>query len=176
MTKAASQARVMLPLGDGEAGKQFLRGRLPLLAVAALVVGLLTAWWGRPCAAQEGVRPPVEGLVAMLEDEVRDLPGERIAWATYWKLCWAAYPGATAYELQALTSEGASRKLRRQSERCFRIETVKGENDKSRGLISRDLLLAVQTGQLAYRVRAVLDDHRVSAWSRPMAVGTRHTP
>jgi hypothetical protein len=107
MAKAASSARIMLPFGDGEAGQQFLRGRLPLLAVAALVVELLTAGWGRPGAAQEGALPPVEGLVATLEDVVRDLPGERIAWATYWKLCWAAYPEVTAYELQTLTVEGA---------------------------------------------------------------------
>ena len=142
----------------------------------ALVVGLLTAAWSAPAGAEGVVPPPVEGLVAALEDEVREFSGGRIAWATYWKLCWAAYPGATAYELETLTGEGSSRKLRRQAERCLRIEAAKGENDKSQGLVRRDLLLALQAGQLAYRVRAVLDDHRVSAWSRPMAVGTRHTP
>jgi hypothetical protein len=41
------------------------------------------------------VQPPVTGLVATLEDEMHDLPNARIAWSTYWKLCWSAYPGAT---------------------------------------------------------------------------------
>jgi hypothetical protein len=95
----------------------------------------------------------------------------RLAWSTYWKLCWEEYPGATAYELQALTGEGGARKLRRQRERCFRIEAAKGENEKTQGLANRDLLLALQAGQLAYRVRAALNDHRVSAWSSPAAVG-----
>ncbi len=165
-------------LGDGAAAQQPRRGRLALLVVAGVVVGLLTALWSKPGTAQEGVLSPVEGLTATLEDEVRDLYGGRIAWATYWQLCWSAYPGAIAYELQPLTSEGASRKLRRQSERCFRLEAVKGENDASQGLVSRDLLLALQRGQLAYRVRAVLGDQRPSPWSRPMAVGEdiRHAP
>lgn len=102
---------------------------------------------------------------------MRDLPGGRIAWSTYWKLCWAEYPGAKGYELQTLTSEGISAKLRRQSERCFRIEAAANENEKSQGLLNREVLLALQSGQLAYRVRAVLEEGRASEWSPPMAVG-----
>ena len=156
---------------DGEAGKRPAQEPLALLAVAALVVGVLLAVWRVPCGAQEVLPPPVEGLVARLEDEVRDLPAGRIGWTTYWQLCWAAYPGATAYELQTLTGEGSSRKLRRQGEPCLRLEAAKGENDRAQGLANRDMLLALQAGQLAYRVRAVLHDHRRSAWSPPLAVG-----
>ncbi len=121
--------------------------------------------------ASRVVPPPVRGLVATLEDEVHDLPGERMAWATYWKLCWEDYPGARAYELQLLTGEGVSPKLRRQSERCVRLEVAKGENAKKLGLVNREVLLALQAGQLAYRVRAVLDEGRVSDWSSPVAAG-----
>lgn len=116
--------------------------------------------------------------MATLEDEVRELPGERIAWSTHWKLCWESYPEAKAYEIQTLTGEGASRRLRRQSERCLRIEAAAGENDKGLGLLNREVLLALQSAQLAYRVRAILHDNRVSEWSPPMAVGqaTHNTP
>ena len=37
-------------------------------------------------------------------------------------------------------------------------------------------LLAMQSGQLAYRVRAVLGPGRVSAWSAALAVGTEGGP
>ena len=123
--------------------------------------------------APTALTPPVGGLVTTLQDEVHNLPEGRIAWSAYWKLCWEEYPGAAAYELQTVTGEGISPKLRRQSEHCFRIEAAKGENEKSQGLVNRDLLLALQAGQLAYRVRAVLADNRTSAWSAAYAVGER---
>jgi hypothetical protein len=145
------------------------------------VLALLLASCGLPSGAPRAdvlgadasrvVRPSVRGLVATLEDEVHELPGERMAWATYWKLCWEDYPGARTYELQTLTGEGASPKLRRQSERCLRLEVVKGENAKKLGFVNREVLLALQAGQLAYRVRAVLDEGRVSDWSSPVAAG-----
>ncbi len=126
------------------------------------------------CGTQEpprSVQPPVGGLTATLEDTVRDLPGDRIAWATYWTLCWSPYPGARAYQIQTVTGEGASAKLRQQRDTCLRIEAAKGENARTDGLVNRDLLLQLQTGQLAYKVRAVLDDTTVSEWSASAAVG-----
>lgn len=107
----------------------------------------------------------------MLEDETRDLPDGQMAWTTYWKFCWAAFPGAIAYELETMTSEGAARKVRRQAESCFRVEVAKGQNERARGLFNRELMLASLSGQLAYRVRAVLDERRVSAWSAPAEAG-----
>jgi hypothetical protein len=144
-----------------------------------LVVGVLGAsllLLPTSCASSEApevVRgPPVEGLTATLEDEVRDLPGGRIAWSTYWELCWEPYPGAEAYELKTLTGEGeVSGELRRQEENCFRIKAAAGENEKSEGLKTRDVQLALQQGQLAYRVRAVLGGGRVSEWSKAVPVG-----
>jgi hypothetical protein len=117
------------------------------------------------------VQPPVSELTATLHDEVRDIPGDRISWTTYWQLCWTPYPGATAYELQPITGEGSASRLVRQRDTCFRQEAAKGENAKTDGLLNRDLLVKMQIGQLAYRVRAVLDGNRVSAWSTAAAVG-----
>jgi hypothetical protein len=122
------------------------------------------------------VQPPVSVLTAALSDEVHDLPGDRIAWTTYWQLCWAPYPGATTYELQPVTSEGTASRLIRQKDTCFRQEAAKGENAKADGLVNRDLLVKLQIGQLAYKVRAALSGNRVSAWSPPAAVGETATP
>ncbi len=102
---------------------------------------------------------------------MRDLPGARIAWSTYWKLCWSEYHGAKGYAIQTVTSEGTSSDKRRQVETCFRIQAAAGENDKAQGLVNRNLQLAMQRGQLAYRVRAILENGRVSEWSSPMTVG-----
>ena len=117
------------------------------------------------------VQPPVTGLVSTLSDEVQELPNELIRWSTYWQLCWEPYPEAREYELQKVLSEGKSPKLQRQSDRCFRIQAASNENEKSQGLLNRDLILLVHKIQLGYRVRAVLDNNHVSEWSQVMAVG-----
>lgn len=147
------------------------RLRCALLAVCVLA-GLLTGCNRASSTAAPQVAPrAVSGLVTTLEDEVRDLPDRQIAWSTYWKLCWDEYPGAQGYELQTMTGEGRSPKLRRQSGRCFRLQAAAGENQKTAGLVNRELQLKLQEGQLAYRVRAVLADNRVSEWSVSMPVG-----
>lgn len=152
-----------------------LRGPRFILPLAALL-GVLLSACDTPSGALQVVKPPVEEIVATLEDEVQELPGKRIAWSTYWKLCWQSYPGAKTCELQTLTSEGVSPKLRRISDRCFRIQAAVGENQKSQGLFNRKAILSLQASRLAYRVRAVLDENRVSEWSPDMAVGkaTKH--
>jgi hypothetical protein len=136
-----------------------------------LLAALTLSGCGSASGPAQVVQPPVTGLVATLEDESRDLNAGRIAWSTYWKLCWSVYPGAIAYELQPLTGEGASSKFRRQREECYRVQAAAGENDKAQGLLNRDVQLSLQRGQLAYQVRAILPEHRVSAWSRAVAVG-----
>lgn len=120
--------------------------------------------------------PPVTGLVSTLSDEVKELTGERINWSTYWQLCWQPYPGAKEYELQAVTMEGKSSKLERQSDRCLRMQAASNENKKSQGLLNRDLILLMHTVQLGYRVRATLDGNLVSEWSDVMAVGATTSP
>ena len=131
---------------------------------------LTTACGMRTERKETVVPPPVQHLVATLEDEIHDLPSERIGWSTYWRLCWDDYKDARGYELQTLTAEGASSKLEHQSEHCFRLEVAKGQNFKKQGLVNRDLQLATQSGQLAYRVRAVLANGRASEWSKPLRV------
>ena len=122
------------------------------------------------------VTPPVTGLISTLSDEIDELPGERIRWSTYWQLCWQPYPDAQEYELQTVTMEGKSPNLKRISDRCFRIQAASNENKKSQGLLNRELILLNHTLQLGYRVRAVLDDNRVSEWSEVMAVGATTNP
>lgn len=122
------------------------------------------------------VQPPVKGLVTTLSDEVEELPADLIRWSTYWQMCWEPYPDAKEYELQTVLVEGKSPKLKRQSDRCFRLQAASNENQKSQGLLNRDLILLMHKIQLAYRVRAVLDDNRVSEWSQVMAVGATNVP
>ncbi|MBD2504769.1 hypothetical protein [Anabaena azotica] len=150
-----------------------LRG-LRLIVLLSLIFGLMLGIdVGSSIAAQQPqvVQPPVTGLVSTLSDEVKESTTDLISWSTYWQLCWDAYPGAKEYELQKVLVEGKSPKLQRQSDRCFRLQAASNENKKSQGLLNRDLILLVHKTQLAYRVRAVLDDNRVSEWSPPMAVG-----
>ncbi|WP_230966185.1 hypothetical protein [Nostoc sp. NZL] len=121
------------------------------------------------------VQPSVTGLVSTLSDEVKELPSDLIRWSTYWQLCWEPYPEAKEYELQTVLVEGKSPKLKRQSDRCFRIQAASNENQKSQGLLNRDVILLMHKIQLGYRVRAVLDNNRVSEWSQVMAVGATTT-
>lgn len=122
------------------------------------------------------VQPPVTGLVSTLSDEVKESTTNLINWSTYWNLCWEAYPGAKEYELQKVLVDGESPDLQRQSDRCFHLQAASNQNLKSQGLLNRDLILLVHKTQLAYRVRAVLDDNRVSEWSTVMAVGATTEP
>jgi hypothetical protein len=141
-----------------------------LSAVGIFTFLLFAVACGAKAEKQVTVSPPVQNLTATLEDEVHDLPGGEIEWSTYWRLCWANYDGASAYELQSLTSEGASNKFLRQSERCFRLEVAAGQNPKTQGLHDRDLQLALRATELSYRVRAVLADGRFSEWSNPLTI------
>jgi hypothetical protein len=119
------------------------------------------------------VEPSVAEVTTRLDDQIDDLPGDRIAWSTTWTMCWAAYPEARAYELEVVTGEGTAPTLDRQpeGERCKSIEAAAGENARSEGLANRELVLSTTAGQLGYRVRAMLDDDTVSAWSPLYPVG-----
>lgn len=109
-------------------------------------------------------------FLATLEDETRDLPKQQIAWDTFWKLCWDAIPGAVRYEMQIVTSEGTSPRLRELNETCWKIQVATGRNPKKEGLRQRNVQLKLQYGQLAVRLRAVLADGRTTPWSRSFAV------
>jgi hypothetical protein len=156
---------------------------LRLILLFTLIFGLiLSVDDGSSIAADitsnqpQAVQPPVTGLVSTLSDEVEELPAELIRWSTYWQLCWEPYPEAKEYELQAVLMQGRSPKLERQSDRCFRIQAASNENQKSQGLLNREVILLTHKIQLGYRVRAVLDGNRVSEWSPVMAVGATTVP
>ncbi len=146
-----------------------------------LTIGLLMALMGgcdsKPAAGeQKGPLPPVSGIVTTFEDEVKDLPGDQIAWSAFWKFCWQEYPKARSYELQVITSEGTSPKLRSRKEPCFRIQVAAGTNPKEQGMLNRDKLMELQIGQLSYRVRAVLGENRYSDWSRVITLKGQPEP
>lgn len=150
----------------------FLHNTKRSAAISLLLLLLATAvGCHKPAAVAASATSTVQGLKATLEDEVQDLPEGRIRWSTYWQLCWDAAPAAVAYELQAATAEGNARQVRRVTEHCFRLQAAAGENKRAQGLLNRALQLALQAGQLAYRVRAVHQDGSRTEWSRPLAVG-----
>ena len=134
-----------------------------LFVVAALT---LAACNGAADAGPPGPAPT--GLVATLQDEV----GAGGSWRTSWVLCWDAYPGAAAYELKTVTGEGASPKLRRQTDRCLRIEAAAGDGPPEERPARRAAQLAGQQGQLAFQVRGVPAHGPPGKWSPPVAVGS----
>ncbi len=155
---------------------------LQLIVLFTLIFGLILGFDGGSSLAADTssnqpqiVQPPVTGLVSTLSDEVEELPSDLIRWSTYWQLCWEPYPEAKEYELQKVLVDGKSPKLQHQSDRCFRIQAASNENQKSQGLLNRELILLMHKIQLGYRVRAVLDNNRVSEWSQVMAVGATTT-
>lgn len=156
-------------------GKDTIEGRPrrwpPLVLALAEIIWLLISVSSAAPPVHKETAGPVQRMVASLEDEVKDLPQKRIAWSTFWKLCWDEFPGARGYELQTLTSEGRSPRLHRQVERCFRIQVAAGENLRTEGLVDRKIQLLLQSGQLAYRVRAVFDGERAGEWSPSIPVG-----
>lgn len=142
---------------------------LPALCAGPTGESLSTSF--APVAADDRGTAPPTGFVAVLEDEVHELPQRRIRWDTYWKLCWDAYPEASGYELQVITTGGTSGQLKRTDVPCLRIQVAADENPQTEGLRDGATLLALQAGQLALRVRAQLADGRRTEWSPRYGVG-----
>lgn len=94
------------------------------------------------------------------------------SWRTTWMLCWDASPGAVAYEIKTVTGEGASPKLRRQTDRCLRIEAAAGDGPAAERPARRAAQLAAQQGQLAIQVRGVPAHGPAGEWSPAVAVGS----
>lgn len=134
------------------------------LALTAAALSLVAC--GR--AADAGPPAPAPtGMVATLEDQV----GAAGSWRTTWVLCWDATAGAVAYELKTVTGEGASPQLRRQTDRCLRIEAAAGDGPPAERAARRAAQLAGQQGQLAFQVRAVPAHGPPGEWSPAVAVG-----
>jgi hypothetical protein len=144
--------------------------------VRALAVVVALVWFATGCGDDVAVQPtidgsPPSGFVAMLTDEIVTLDDGMIKWSTIWELCWDRYPAAETYEIETITGEGVVPGVENQDATCLSIEAAAGQNPATEGLKLRDLHLSTTAGQLAYRVRAVLSDDRVSEWSPVFAVG-----
>lgn len=149
-------------------------GSSRVAVTAVLALALIAPACGH--AAPPGVEPQVTGpppqhLVVRLEDERHPLADGRVAWRTWWELCWDPYPGARSYEVQVVTGEGVSPRLREQTDRCIRTEAAAGEDSPEALEAKRTTLLVLQEGQLADQVRAVTADDRRSEWTPPQPVG-----
>lgn len=115
--------------------------------------------------------PPPAGFVRTLEDETRAAAPGRVAWSTYWKLCWDPVATARHYEIRLVTSEGAPRTPKHLVATCYRIEAAAGENPVGEGMPKRELMLSMQAAQAALQVRAVFADGRATAWSTEQPIG-----
>ena len=86
-------------------------------------------------------------------------------------MCWEPRADARHYELRVLTGEGPAATPRVATGTCHEIEAAAGKSARAERKRDRDLQLALQQGQLAYAVRAVLPDGSATPWSEPVAVG-----
>ena len=144
-----------------------------LFSLAALISRGVSA--GEPEADSGAIRPT--GLRANLVDE--DHPyvkrgKARLRWRTFWLLHWEPVPGARAYELQYLTSEGTSSKTTKIAFPPLGLEVANGDNLKSAGLMQRDVQLATIQSLLSVRVSAHLGNGTRTAPTAWLPVGKEH--
>lgn len=107
---------------------------------------------------------------AGLRDGVRDT-AEGPEWTTTWRACFAARPPEGRLEAQALTTEGAARETRPLADGCLSLVVARGEGRRPQRALRDEQLFSA--GALAYRVRAVTPDGRVTPWSEPVRVTSR---
>jgi hypothetical protein len=143
-----------------------------LTCLAAVVLAVVLGRSG-PATPTGTAGPAPTGLSTRFDDESAPSADATVAWRTFWVLCWDAYDGAASYELRTLTGEGASSRLTRIRDRCYRIEAAAGTSRPDALAGDRAQLLASQQGQLAVQIRAVVDGGRRSDWTEPVAVGSR---
>ena len=94
-----------------------------------------------------------------------------VVWIATWTLCWDPIPGAVGYEVQPMTAESASARLKRVETPCFSVDIAAGEDRPSDLQSKRDVQIAMQRSQLSYRVRADFGGNVVSAWSPAIDAG-----
>ena len=113
----------------------------------------------------------VTGFTTSVKTTSEPLSSGLMKWRADWSLCWDPSPNAIGYDLQVLTAEGISPRLRRQLKPCLEVEVASGEHTQDR--IERELgiQMSIQRSQLSYRVRAALSSGQVGAWSRDVSVG-----
>ena len=113
----------------------------------------------------------VENFRVAITTTATPTSGERVTWSSTWTLCWDPFPGAVAYEVQAMTSESASTRIKRVDGPCFSVELAAGDDLAQEVIEKRDVQLAVQRSHLAYRVRATLGGDIVTTWSPAIDAG-----
>ena len=79
-------------------------------------------------------------------------------WQTHWVIQWQPVPGAVAYEIITMTSEGRSKKSKRVERPPFRLEVAKGENARAEGMPTRPIQLLTIQGLLSIKVVARMTD------------------
>jgi hypothetical protein len=100
----------------------------------------------------------------------------RVTWTATWTLCWDPIAGAIGYDVQPLTSESASQRLRKVTSTCYAVDVAAGEDLPADVSGKRDTQIAVQRAQVGYRVRADFGGNVVSAWSEAIDAGATGRP
>jgi hypothetical protein len=113
----------------------------------------------------------VENLHVAVSTVATPAASGRVSWAATWTLCWDPMPGAIGYDVQAMTSESASPRLKRVEAPCFSVELAAGEDLPADLPGKRDVQLSMQRSQLAYRVRADFGRNVVGSWSQAIDAG-----
>lgn len=158
------------------------------VAVAAIALGLAAAATldsSRPAgAASPAARaatpaaPPaasaaITGFRATLTDEETPIEAG-VAWTTRWQLCWDAVPGADAYLLTIVTSEGVSPVPRTVSDTCYRLTVASGTAPRSGERPGRDGQVGLMEVHLSVSVAARFPDGRSGPNGPDFPVGSTY--
>ncbi len=113
----------------------------------------------------------VTGFTTSVKTTSEPLGSGLTNWRADWSICWDPTPNAIGYDLQVLTAEGISPRLRRITTTCLEVEVAAGEHSLDR--IERELgiQMSLQRSQLSYRIRAALPNDQVGEWSRDVGAG-----
>jgi len=131
----------------------------------------------RAATAPSAQRPPlvdsrtVENMRVAVSTVATPTAAGRLSWAATWTLCWDPVPGAIGYDIQAMTSESVSPRLKHVESACFSVELAAGEDLPADLPGKRDVQLSMQRSQLAYRVRADFGRNVVGSWSPAIDAG-----
>lgn len=148
-----------------------------VIGLASFAIGLGATFAYRAITAPAATPAPridqrtVSNLRVATSTAATPVASGRVAWIATWTLCWDPLPGAIGYDVQPLTSENASSRLKRVQAPCFSVELAAGEDSPPDVQEKRDVQIAVQRSQLSYRVRADFGGNVVSAWSPAIDAG-----
>jgi hypothetical protein len=148
-----------------------------LLALAAGLTGCSAGGEGTPATPATAAAEPtaVPGAAPMLSSAtlVDDVDPAVGTWSTTWTACFAppGDPAVVRWEVQTVTAEGVSPRVRELSGGCIDLQLAQGRGTAPVDDPGRTAALA-DAGSLAYRVRAVRADGSATPWTDPVVVGT----